>query len=122
MKTLLLVDDDKGFVELLSDLFSEDGFNTLIATSGNMALEVFKIHKDQIDLILSDVRMPDGDGIVLLRGVRSISPETPPFLFYTGYSEISSQDAMSFGANGIIQKPVDYPRLLAKVNSFLGPR
>ena len=73
MPNLLIVDDEKGYREVLSAVFGAEGYSVVTAAGGNAALEL--LNSEPIDVIISDVRMPDMDGIELLRKVRSIDAD-----------------------------------------------
>ncbi|MDR2240406.1 MAG: response regulator [Zoogloeaceae bacterium] len=82
--TLLFVDDEELIVKLLSMLF-RNGYNVLTATSGKEALKL--LAGNQVDVLVSDQRMPGMAGIDLLREARRVSPGTTPILL-TGYSDL----------------------------------
>ena len=107
-KSILLVDDDKDLVEVLQLLLEQDGYHVLTAYSGNEALEVLKKNIDQVRIVFSDVRMPDGDGISLLKNIRKLDPKLPYVLLHTGFSEVSVKEAKELGAVDLIKKPAVY--------------
>ena len=75
METLLIVDDEKNYPPILSAVLEEEGFETLTANSGQEAMDILK-HAD-VDLILTDMKMPKMDGIELLEHVKTQDPELP---------------------------------------------
>lgn len=86
------------------------------AQSGKAAIEVLK-SSNAFDFILSDVRMPAGDGIFLLKNVREIFAKPPLFYFLTGFAaNFEVQDLINLGANGVIEKPFQTDDL---INSIL---
>ena len=76
-KIILVVDDDKDIVHLLSDYLSDYNYRVISANSGKTAQNITKNYK--VDLILSDVNMPDGNGLSLLHKVKSTKPDIPFF-------------------------------------------
>lgn len=104
--TLLLVDDEKNILSSLRRLFRPDGYEVLTAQSGEEALDLMKEY--QVDLILSDMRMPQMDGAQLLAAVARDWPETVRMLL-TGYADLESTvDAINKGhIYGYFSKPWD---------------
>jgi DNA-binding NtrC family response regulator len=117
MSTILIVEDETVLRESLASLLEEEGFEVLQAGDGaaahRLALE------RSVDLVLSDVRMPEMDGITLLGRLRQIAPETP-IVMMTAYGTVESAvDAMRGGAWDYLLKPVQFDDLLMKVQRAL---
>ncbi|RYZ78480.1 MAG: response regulator, partial [Proteobacteria bacterium] len=70
------------------------------------------------DLIVSDMRMPNKDGQWLLRELRKRQKSFPPFIFMTGFSDLSAQDAFDMGADGFLGKPLNSERLAALLDKL----
>lgn len=121
MKTscsLLLVDDDPSILEVLDARFSAAGFNLYKATSGAAALDI--LHANKVDLVVSDVKMPNMSGIELYSEIQSISPELP-VIFLTAHGSISEAVvAVRSGAIDYVEKPFDGKSLVKKVKDFFG--
>lgn len=103
--TLLIVDDEAGIRKNLEKHFSLDGYNILSASNGNEAIDL--INKYDIHFIISDLRMPGGDGEELLSEVRRLHPSLPVIVMVTGYSELTKDEAIKRGALDLIAKPID---------------
>lgn len=101
--TVLLVDDEAGILEALSINLALDDFKMLTASCGNEAIEIIKNNK--IDFIISDVRMPKGDGVFLLNYVKDHNPDVPHVLLFSGFSEVTAAEAKKLGAIDLISKP-----------------
>lgn len=102
-KNILIVDDELSVRESLEKVLSRAGYTTRTAGSGNDAIKI--LHKKQVDIILSDLKMPDGDGLDLLREVRKAYPYIEVILL-TGYGTIEKAvEAMKEGAYDFITKP-----------------
>ncbi|MEX0798040.1 MAG: response regulator, partial [Bacteriovoracaceae bacterium] len=71
---LLIVDDETSIADLMRDALEIEGFEAYAVYSGNQAIEF--LAKREVDLVVSDVRMPDGDGLFLLRSISSMA--NPP--------------------------------------------
>lgn len=111
-RTLLLVDDEENIVAALRRLLRAEGWQLLCATSGEQALQLMALH--EIDVILSDQRMPGMTGVELLRRTRQLYPETIR-LVLSGYTELQSiTDAINEGAiYKFLAKPWDDEELRA---------
>ena len=116
--TVLVVDDDLDLRELMSSIFEDQGFTVLSADSGVSAFELVKVNK--IDIVISDMRMPGGDGLSLLEKIRAYDPEIPVVIFVTGYSDVSVTDCITKGAKTVFQKPFNQKDLINSVMSTLG--
>ncbi|MES2160702.1 MAG: HD domain-containing phosphohydrolase [Pseudomonadota bacterium] len=93
--TLLCVDDEPNILSSLRRLFRPAGYRVLLAESGALGLEV--LEKEQVDLVISDMRMPEMNGAQFLAQVKARWPDTMRLLL-TGYSDIQSiQDAINCG-------------------------
>lgn len=93
--TLLCVDDEANILSALKRLFRSQGYTILTATSGKAGLEL--LEKEHVDLVISDMRMPEMNGAQFLEQVKSRWPDTVRLLL-TGYAEISATvDAINKG-------------------------
>ena len=117
-KIILVVDDDKDIVHLLSDYLSDYNYRVISANSGKTAQNITKNYK--VDLILSDVNMPDGNGLSLLHKVKSTKPDIP-FFFITGKHGIRKESCLNQGALDLIQKPLKLEDLLKKLDNHFNP-
>lgn len=110
---LLLVDDDKRLGTAAGKVLADEGYNVRIVTSGREALDV--LEQQEIALVVSDLRLPDVDGITLLKKVRELSPEAEVVMI-TGHGSIElAVEAMRLGAYDFIEKPLDSIALLKTV-------
>jgi CheY-like chemotaxis protein len=110
MTTVLIVDDEPDIAELFESEFQDFGFTTF--TAGDIKIAKSILASNSIDIVLSDVRMPGGNGIELLKWVRTECPLSMIFLIMTGYSDVSLADALSLGAHGLFAKPVDLEKII----------
>ena len=114
---LLIVDDEEGIRESLTCHFEIDGFNIFTASGGIEALEVVKLHP--IDFVISDVRMPEGDGIMLLKEIRKRNLEVPVVVMVTGFAELTPEEAKELGALDLLSKPFDVGKLESYIQQFV---
>jgi len=114
METVLIVDDEKNYPLILGAVLEEEGFETLAANSGQQALEILE-HSD-IDLVLTDMKMPSMDGIELLERIKEKNPDLPVIMM-TAYGTVEKAvEAMQKGAYNYILKPFDNESLVIYVD------
>lgn len=118
-KTALLVDDEELVREVLAFELRELGVLLDEASSGKEALE--KVKLKSYDFIISDIRMPNGDGIWLLDEVKKINAVTPVVLFITGFADWSHEEAYAKGAAAFISKPFDLEQIVSLVETAIVP-
>jgi two-component system NtrC family response regulator len=103
METVLIVDDEKNYLVVLSAFLSEEGYETLTADSGQRALEI--VETTDLDLVLTDMKMPTMDGIELLKRIKEKVPDLPVVIM-TAYGTVEKAvGAMQLGAFNFILKP-----------------
>lgn len=118
-KRVLIVEDDEKFRGLLCQILETENFDVRFAENGLVAKTILSLNTNNFDLVLSDVRMPEMDGITLLKDLRSKNPQTR-FVMMSGFSEVlEAQDAFSLGANGFLPKPFKVKDLLTLIESVL---
>jgi len=112
---ILVVDDEPPLREILQrGLTQMGGFSVEVAQNGLEAIE--KVEKDIFDLILTDLMMPEMDGMELLKMIKGTRPEMPVIMM-TAYGSIDTAvEAMKIGANDYITKPVDLRDLLLRIS------
>ena len=115
---VLLVDDEPLLRTALGRLLKVAGIEVLSAGNGVEALGVLR--DEDVDLVLSDVRMPVLDGPGLLRALAA-SPEAPPLVFITGYGDLGEQELLTLGARAVLGKPVGMRQLVAAVTTWATP-
>jgi DNA-binding NtrC family response regulator len=107
--SILIVDDDEVMQETLSDILKKVGYEIFSVTSGNDALLVIK--KNVIDLVLLDMRLPDVDGLEVLKKIKTFDTEILVIIM-TAYSDVQTAvSAMKSGAYHYINKPFELEEL-----------
>lgn len=109
-KTILIVEDDLTVGESLRLLLGKKGYNTLLASNGKEALNIFR--QEIIDLVITDLVMPKMDGIQLLEAVKGIKPEVEVIVISAQGTIEKAVQAMKLGAFDFIEKPIN-PRVIS---------
>jgi len=117
MITVLIIDGDKLLCKMMALTLRQAGYNVALAGNGNVGLE--KAHNSEVDLIITDLMLPEMDGLNLLDCLRNELKLSTPILVYTGIvtPDIKEQ-VINAGANFFLYKPSDPTRLLAKVKEM----
>jgi len=114
---ILIVDDESGIRELLSDLLIFLGYQPFIAADGREALEL--IARNEPDLIITDINMPKMDGIELLRRVKKQNAKLPVLLI-SGYKMGNDPlEAVESMADGFLAKPFDIDQIKNLISKLL---
>lgn len=104
-ETILVVDDEELLRNAIVFQFKREGFNVLSASNGKEAFEIIKTTK--VDAVVSDIQMPGGNGIDLLKDVKNYDANIPVLVFITAFADITEDEAYDLGANAIFSKPFD---------------
>jgi len=115
--SVLIIDDDPTFCLMLKSFLSKKDFATETAFSGTEALT--QVRNNNFDVVLSDFRLPDTDGLELLENIREIKPGTPVIIM-TSYADIRiAVKAMKIGAYEYVTKPVNPDEILLTIKNAL---
>jgi CheY-like chemotaxis protein len=114
---ILVVDDDEAVRTLLFDILTDAGYEVSVAQDGGKALRMAKIQS--FDLLLTDLVMPDRDGIEVIRGIRSGQPNLKIIAISGAFGGNMLHVAELLGAHASLPKPCDNNRILATVRRLL---
>ncbi len=107
MEQILIVDDDPGFRALLQTILKGEGYD--VQTTGSIAAAIRAGAQQQFHIVLTDLKLPDGDGLAILRRWRENGWQTP-FIVITGFGTVpSAVEAMKLGAVDYLGKPLSSP-------------
>lgn len=116
---ILVVDDEPDLCDLLSEEFEYQNCLTFTAASGNAAFNIFEAN--EFDAVVSDIRMPNGNGLELLEKIKASQKSNTLVFLVTGFADISKEEAFAKGAVDLIGKPYDIIDLCAMILGHLGP-
>jgi len=115
MPQILVVDDEKSIRNTLKEILEYENYSVDLASSGKEALELIK--KNNYEIVLCDIKMPDIDGIEVLAEIMDKSPDTTVIMI-SGHGNIETAvDAIKKGAYDFIEKPLDLNRLLVTIRN-----
>ena len=119
LRRFLVVDDEPMFGQMLGELLRDHGADVTVAERAGEVFELVK--RTRFDALITDLRMPDMNGVELLRAVHALSPGTPGILITgsTGQAELSVTDRTHILA--VLPKPVPFRRLLSLLDSVSPP-
>ncbi len=117
MESILIVDDEKNYPLILGAVLEEEGFEVLTANSGAEALEI--LEASDVDLVLTDMKMPVMDGIDLLEKIKVRDSELPVIMMTAHGTVDKAVEAMEKGAYSYILKPFDNDRLIIYVDKAI---
>lgn len=123
-KTILFVDDDEMLTDFFSELLEEQGYAVVVAENGLVALEKFATMS--IDLVITDVFMPEMDGIDFVTKLLDLFPETPILATSGGAKTVKAQFCLDtlhlMGVKDYLAKPVTSKVLLATIQAMEAKR
>lgn len=120
MDTILIIDDEKSLLDLLRVVFKKEGYEVKTAASAAGGFEI--LAKEEIDLVVTDIKMPGADGMDILRYARENLPDLPVILI-TAYGSIAQAvEALKAGALDYVVKPFDVEELKIIVGRGLASR
>jgi DNA-binding response OmpR family regulator len=122
MYNILLVDDEQKILDVVGMFLSRQGYMVIGADSGTRALAILAAGRS-VDLVVTDVRMADVDGLTLIRTLREQGRATPVIIL-TGTPDMDKYNdalaALQFSDRDVLNKPVDLFSLLARIREKLG--
>ena len=114
---ILIMEDDKNIAGGLKMILDEEGYNVDLQNTGHGAMEA--VNHSEYDLLMADLRLPDIDGMQVVKQVKATSPDTEVIVM-TGYATSSlAVDAMKIGAHDFIAKPFTEEQIKTAINEAL---
>ena len=118
-ETILLVDDEDMIIEVGKELLKQMGYKVLVAKSGKAAVELYKSNKDEIEMVILDMIMPDMGGGDTYDKLKEINPDIKALLS-SGYSiDGQATEILKRGCDGFIQKPFNIKKMSQKIRQVL---
>jgi len=112
---ILVIDDERSIRNTLKEILEYENYKVDTVESGKQALEL--IDKNDFDLVFCDIKMPEMDGIEVLKEIEKLKPEIPVIMI-SGHGNIETAvESIKFGAYDFIQKPLDLNRILVTIKN-----
>ena len=118
--TVLIVDDEPDLLDIMADWFRREAHCVLVAANGKEALDA--IEANQVDVVVSDVRMPVMDGIALLKNIKARDLYRSSVMFISGFTDMEPRESYDLGVEAVMAKPVERKELIAVVTRVLAER
>jgi CheY-like chemotaxis protein len=118
-KTLIVVDDEADLRDIVSSELEFMG--ATVYQAENITVAKSFLESRDIDLVISDIRMPGGTGIDLLKYVKAKDINVPPVVLITGFADVSMEDAFSQGAESMLSKPFKLEELIRVAVNLTAP-
>ena len=120
MARILLVDDEKNLLEFLNIMLSNEGYHVTVACGGKEAIDI--LHKNEFDVVITDIKMPRVDGIEVLKFVKENSPDTMVIMITAFASHETAVEAMKSGAYDYITKPFNNEQIKLVIKKAIEKR
>jgi CheY-like chemotaxis protein len=115
------VEDNTLLLEMLEEVLAYEGFHVLKANSGRSAFGIID-SETKVDVVISDVQMPNGDGIELMKRIHLLPQwRRPGLILTTGSVSNLSETVAAYSLLGIFEKPVDYVRMIEAIKNYRKP-
>jgi two-component system response regulator PilR (NtrC family) len=114
---ILIVDDEPSMREMLRIVLRRDGYDVTVAANGTQAIDILK--RERVDLLLSDIRMPDVSGVDVLRAAKDVNHDLIAFMMTAFASTDTAVEAMRLGAADYFTKPFSMDEMRLKVRQHL---
>jgi DNA-binding NtrC family response regulator len=109
MAKILVIDDEQGIRDLLDTLLRRKGYDVELAESGRQGLECFR--RERPDVLVLDLKMPEMDGLTVLRQIRSLDPRMPVIILTGAGTAEAEQQVRALGVTEYVEKEFSLHRL-----------
>jgi len=118
--TILIVDDEPELLEIFAQWMLREGYNVLTAANGAEALRT--LTSRAVDALISDIRMPIMDGLVLVRRIWEMNLLVPSIIFVSGFGDVNVREMHALGVEAMLPKPLGRKQLLGALEASLTNR
>jgi signal transduction histidine kinase/ActR/RegA family two-component response regulator len=118
-ETILLVEDEEALIDMVRLILESKGYKVFTAQDGNEAIKVYKLHNNEIDIVLTDMGLPEMTGLDMFKKLKKVNAKVKT-IFASGYFEPDiKSEIMKAGAKGFVQKPYSQSEILRILRSVL---
>src|SRR5712692_8256247 len=118
-ETILLIEDEESLAELMKMLLEEQGYKVLFARDGEEGLLLYKKHKNEIAVVITDMGLPKLGGWEVFKKVREIDPKAKVILASGYVDQKLKAEMISTGAKDFLQKPYDPAQIAKKIREMI---
>lgn len=113
--SILIVDDDQDLREVIVEFFKESGeLHVASEAGGRLAFE--RLRRETFQVVLTDIRMPDGDGTELIKKIHDSDLHPKPLIYVcSGYSDLKNEDCVRYNIRQIFSKPCDFGAVVSQI-------
>jgi DNA-binding NtrC family response regulator len=111
---VLLVDDEKGYLHVLSNRLARRGIKSTAAFSGTQAIQILR--KNDFHVVVLDLKMEDMDGIEVLKVIKRMVPDLPVIILTGHGSQTAAREGIAYGAFDYLTKPCELLTLIEKID------
>jgi DNA-binding NtrC family response regulator len=119
MAKILVIDDEEGIRSLLDTLLGRKGYEVMLASSGQKGLELFR--RERPDVVVLDLKMPEMDGLTVLKELRRIDPQRPVVVLTGVGTPVLEQQVSALGVTEFVEKEFSLHRLGDALKRLLNP-
>jgi CheY-like chemotaxis protein len=119
--SMLIVDDEPMLREIFEQWFTTAGCRS-VSTAGDGEEALLALQAKHFDLLISDVRMPKMDGLVLVRRLADLGETIPSIIFVSGFGDVDEREMYGLGVEAFLAKPLRREELLCVINNALAER
>jgi UDP-3-O-[3-hydroxymyristoyl] N-acetylglucosamine deacetylase len=117
---ILIVDDETGILTALAQIFADEGYRTLTTTSGEEALDLYRLRRP--DVVFLDIWLPDRDGLETLQALREVDPEATVIMMSGHGTATTAVRAIKLGAYDYLEKPLSYDQAVGAFTAALAEK
>ena len=120
MKTVLVIEDNKDNMELITFILENNGYKTIKAETGQQGLDIAR--EARPEFIILDIQLPDIDGLEVVQKLRSSEIDgTIPIIAMTSFAMVGDREKMmAAGCNGYIEKPISPEKVMNQIRDIIG--
>lgn len=119
-KSILVVDDEEDIRDILREGFEMDGATTWGASNGSVAIEM--LQKNHFDVVITDMRMPNGNGLEVIKKVKAMDLKNTKVFLCSGYSDVTEEESYKLGVSAVFSKPFNTDEIISVIISVLNKK
>lgn len=119
-RRILVVDDEALLREMIAEELAANGASVATAENGAVAFDLIK--QSPFDAVISDMRMPGGDGTSLFRNIKLNLERQPKLFLCSGFNQHAESDIQDLGVIKVFRKPFEWAEIIDSISDAIGPK